>query len=90
MVLPENPCSHDLPSKFTLSPLFLGVFVGQSLEFEPFNHWDLLLVVLLLLCEVLEFAAEHTPHHVSLQVVDVVVLELLHHLLYFAVCDQAD
>ena len=43
------------------------------------------MVVLLLLCEVFELAAEHPPHHVLLQAVYIVVLKLLHHLFDLAV-----
>ena len=50
---------------------------------------DILLILFLQLGEILEFATEHTPHHVLLKVIDIGVLELHHHLFNFAIGYQA-
>jgi hypothetical protein len=65
------------------------IFFFESLKLKSLDHRHLIMVVLLLLREVLEFAAEHTPHHVPLHVVNVVVLELLHHLFHLPVRYEA-
>jgi hypothetical protein len=76
--------SQDLPPELSLSLLII-LFFFESLKLKSFYHRHLIVVVLLLLRKVLEFAAEHTPHHVPLHVVNVAVLELLHHLFHFPV-----
>ena len=80
--------SHYLPPEFTLGILVILILI-KSPNHESLDHGHFIMVVLLLLREVFDFATEHTPHHVLLYAADLIVAELIHHLFKFAVCDEA-